>query len=76
MQRDILAGVVRVDEESYAEVRVADAPYDPFDDFNRFHALGVVRDPYPRLAELRRACPDARRRAASTDQSNVVALRL
>ena len=36
---------------------MADAPYDPFDDFNRFHALGVVRDPYPRLAELRRACP-------------------
>lgn len=33
---------------------MADAPYDPFDDFNRFHALGVVRDPYPRLAELRR----------------------
>ncbi|HEX8109662.1 MAG TPA: cytochrome P450 [Kofleriaceae bacterium] len=32
---------------------MADAPYDPFDDFNRFHALGVVRDPYPRLAELR-----------------------
>ncbi len=34
-----------------------DAPYDPFDDFNRSHAIGTVRDPYPRLAELRRACP-------------------
>jgi cytochrome P450 len=39
---------------SHAEVPVADVPYDPFDDFNRFHAHGVVRDPYPRLAELRR----------------------
>jgi hypothetical protein len=35
---------------------VADPPYDPFDDFNRSHEIGVVRDPYPRLAELRRAC--------------------
>ena len=33
---------------------MADAPYDPFDDFNRSHAIGLVRDPYPRLAELRR----------------------
>ncbi|HEX3477355.1 MAG TPA: cytochrome P450 [Kofleriaceae bacterium] len=33
---------------------MADAPYDPFDDFNRFHAHGAVRDPYPRLADLRR----------------------
>ncbi|HEX3760858.1 MAG TPA: cytochrome P450 [Kofleriaceae bacterium] len=32
---------------------MADTPNDPFDDFNRAHALGVVRDPYPRLAELR-----------------------
>lgn len=36
---------------------MADTPYDPFDDFNRSHAIGIVRDPYPRLAELRRACP-------------------
>ena len=35
---------------------MADTPYDPFDDFNRSHEIGVVRDPYPRLAELRRAC--------------------
>ena len=33
---------------------MADTPYDPFDDFNRSHAIGVVRDPYPHLAELRR----------------------
>ena len=33
---------------------MADAPYDPFDDFNRSHAIGLIRDPYPRLAELRR----------------------
>lgn len=32
---------------------MADDSYDPFDDFNRAHALGVVRDPYPRLASLR-----------------------
>jgi cytochrome P450 len=33
---------------------VADTPYDPFEEFNRAQAIGVVRDPYPRLAELRR----------------------
>jgi cytochrome P450 len=33
---------------------MADAPYDPFDDFNRSHAVGVVRDPYPHLAKFRR----------------------
>src|SRR5512140_1352424 len=32
---------------------MADDPYDPFEEFNRAHALGRVRDPYPRLAELR-----------------------
>ena len=35
---------------------MAEPAYDPFDDFNRAHALGVERDPYPRLAELRREC--------------------
>ena len=33
---------------------MADAPYDPFEEFNRAQAIGVVRDPYPRLAEVRR----------------------
>jgi cytochrome P450 len=33
---------------------VADAPYDPFEEFNRAQAIGLVRDPYPRLAERRR----------------------
>jgi cytochrome P450 len=32
----------------------ASAPYDPFEDFNRAQGMGRVRDPYPRLAELRR----------------------
>jgi cytochrome P450 len=31
--------------------------YDPFDDFNRAQGQGQVRDPYPMLAGMRRACP-------------------
>jgi cytochrome P450 len=33
---------------------MADTPYDPFEEFNRAQAVGVVRDPYPRFAEFRR----------------------
>jgi cytochrome P450 len=33
---------------------MADIPYDPFEEFNRGQAIGVVRDPYPRFAEFRR----------------------
>ncbi len=30
---------------------------DPFEAFNRAQGIGSVRDPYPRLGELRRQCP-------------------
>jgi cytochrome P450 len=35
----------------------AAAESDPFEELNRGYGAGTVRDPYPRFAELRRACP-------------------